>query len=448
MVMRPREVVELVQERLLPLAGREAARLGEIDRWLGGDNPVARLAGRVSASRERDYLTRLSSSPVLRLIVEQAAQQMIVDGVARGGDGGDTSALWGPWDVNGMPTRQGALWTAALGYGSAYVMVSRGVAVGGGPGAVLRAYSPRNLVTVYGDTVEDEYPMWALRSIRQGDKYIYRLWDEENVYFLAQGDNGGVEFVSFEAHGMGVCPVVRFDNSLDLEGRSLGEVERYRTVASRYDKTTLDRLLIQHHNSFRVRTATGLSEPVTAAEKESQKLTLAHDTILTGAEGVQFGSLPETQMDGILRAGEADRDMLAAVSQTPVWSFNGGQLINLSAEALVEARSVSRQKIEGKQRAMGRGVCQVLRLAAHAEGRAEDAADFSLRVQWADLEARSMSQMADALGKITGQLKVPAELLWEMIPGVSKTRADQWRAYRESNPGLEDLLNASLVSGG
>jgi len=132
------------------------------------------------------------------------------------------------------------------------------------------------------------------------------------------------------------------------------------------------------------------------------------------------------------------------MSQTPVWALNGGQLVNLSADALAEARSTSRLKVQDKQRNMGRPLAQNFRLAAHIEGRAEDAADFSLKAQWADLESRSMSQGADALGKIATQLQVPVEKLWDMIPGVSKSTADEWREWRESHPTDAQALAGAL----
>lgn len=105
---------------------------------------------------------------------------------------------------------------------------------------------------------------------------------------------------------------------------------------------------------------------------------------------------------------------------------------------------MSRLKVGEKQRGMGRSAAQNLRLAAHIEGREEDAADFALRMLWADIESRSLTQAADALGKIAAQLKVPVELLWDQIPGISKTKADDWRRYAEENPSAEERMAAAL----
>ena len=171
---------------------------------------------------------------------------------------------------------------------------------------------------------------------------------------------------------------------------------------------------------------------------------LEHSDVLTGGPDVSFGSLPETQMDGIIRAGDVDLDILAAIAQTPVWALRGGDMVNLSADAIVEARSMSRLKVRSKQRALGRAAAQTLRLAAWVEGREEDAADFRLRMQWADIENRSMAQAADALGKIATQLGVPQALLWEMIPGVSATKAKEWKAFAAEHPSEDARMAAAI----
>lgn len=439
--MKASEVIELVGDKLIPAARSERERLDEIDKWLT-ENPIeAFRRAHAKPDPEKDALAQLSHTPILRLVVEETAQQMDLESV--NSPGRDTGALWAPWERNGMPSRQPALWGASLGYGYAYSTALPGV-VAGATAAALRCYSPRDLFAVYGDVVEDEYPLYALRTISQGRTTAYRFVDEEAVHFLARTESGALEYIEERVHDVGVTPVVRWANGMDLEGRTPGEVDRHKDDAKRLSKTLHDRLLIQHHNSWRILTATGLEDPGTDDERERQKIALRNNDILTGDEGVEFSTLPETTLDSILKAAEADRDTIAAMSQTPVWALNGGQLVNLSADALSEARSMSRLKVQQKQRGMGRSAAQLLRLAAHIEGRDEDAADFNMRAVWADVEARSLSQAADALGKIALQLKVPVEKLWDLIPGISRATADEWRKYAEEHPGADVRMAAAL----
>ena len=443
-MVKPADVLSLLGDQLIPQARTERTKLDDIDAWLSKDNPVEMFQRMHTDDAEKKELSRLSYSPLLRLIVEECAQQMVLGGVMS--PGRETAALWAPWERNGMPSRQGALWRASIGYGLAYTVTMPGQVPGErGDRAAIRAYSPRDLYVVYGDVVEDEWPLYGLRTIGAGSAGThYRLIDDEVVHYVARDDSGALRYIEQRAHDVGVPPIVRWSNGMDLEGRTPGEVEKHKVVAHRYVKTTFDRLLIQHHNSWRVKTATGLEDPGSPEEQERQKALLRHEDILTGGEGVAFGSLPETTLDGIIRAGDTDRDTLAALAQIPVWTLNGGQLVNLAADALSEARSASRQKVDEKKRGMNRSIAQNLRIAAFIEGRQEDAEDYGITGQWEDIESRSLSQAADALGKIASQLKVPPALLLDMVPGLSKTQADEWRRYMRENPSPEERMADAL----
>lgn len=294
--------------------------------------------------------------------------------------------------------------------------------------AWISAYSPRTLVVKYEDPLEDEYPVFAARITGVGENRRMRIYDAQNVYTVNIGDGSEpVRVLDVVSHGMGVCPVVQFSNERDLEGNTRGEVEKFRVVAQRLDKTTYDRVLAQHYNSWKVRYATGLNlDDVSETERERNKQKLSNEDILTGGVGVQFGTLPETNLQGLLQAAEADRDTLAAVSQTPVWALNGGQLVNLSADALAEARSMHRLKVKAKQDFNGVNIARVLRLAAYAEGRGTDAVRYDITPVWADVEAYSLGQVADGLQKLS-TMGVPTGVLIDLIPGLSAKRAQEWR---------------------
>lgn len=448
--VRPASIVALIKDSLDAQAREEHDRCVDVDTQLAAEAPVRILPGHPEGDRKRnrEELRRLAGTPTLRLIVEETAQHMVADGVSSD-SGRDTTSMWGAFERNGFPSKQGGLYKAALAYGDAYMLALPGSAPGvEGAAAALSMFSPKHLHVVWGDKAEDEWPLYALRTIQQPHGRAFRLIDEEAVHFLAEDGSGRLEFIESRPHRLGVCPVVRFAPSADIDGESIGEPQKFRVVAERHAKTTHDRLLAQHHNSWKVRTATGLEEPGSMEEKERQRSALEHSDLLTGAEGVTFGTLPETPLDGLLKAEEADLNTLAAVAQKPVWALSGGQLINLSADALAEARSTERLKLQSFQRALGQANAKALRLCSFIEGRMDDAADFGLHTNWQDDEARSLSQAADALGKIASQLKVPPALLWDMIPGVSPTTAAQWKKYADEHPDLEETLAAHLSDQG
>lgn len=445
--MRASDVIELVEDRLDPAVKTERQRCTDVDVLLAADPEQPWIdTGRPEGDREKikANLRRLAGTPLLRLIVEETAQHMVADGVASD-SGRDTSAMWAAFERNAFPSRQGSLYAAALSYGSAYMLALPGHSqTVEGTAAALTMFSPKQFHVVYGDAADDEWPMYALRTISQGDTTAYRLIDEEAEHYLARNEEGRLEYIEARPHRLGVCPVVRYAPNADIDGVSQGEPDRFKVVAQRHTKSTHDRLMAQHYNSWKVRYATGLAEPGSPEEEQRTTAVLSNQDMLTGGPGVSFGTLAETSLDGLLRAEDADLHTLAAVAQKPVWSLSGGQLVNLSADAIAEARSTERLKIQSFQRAVGRSHTQALRLASFIEGRDEDAADFGLHITWQDTEARSLSQAADALGKIASQLAVPPALLWDMIPGVSPTKAREWQSYADAHPTVDETLAAHL----
>lgn len=434
MVMSRSAGVELIRDVLNPTFDLNRAKLDRIDNWCHWSPEKVNIPE--SADREHRDLRDLSETPWLGLVITTVAQ-LLHGELIRTATDRNLDAMWAPWQKNRMHARQHAIHRAALAYGQAFASV-----LPGDQGAVIRGISPRDIVAVYQDPAEDEYPMYTLRKSTTGSKTLYRVMDEEAEYFYSD-QNGPIEYVEHRIHAVGVTPIVRYGNMIDLEGRAPGEVEPFIPVAKRINKTSYDRLLVQHFNSWKIRTATGMEKPGDEEEGKRLKMLLRQSDILTGEEGVQFGTLDETSLDGFIKAWESDIEALAAVSQTPSHNLTG-KMINLSAEALAAAESMLERKAGERKTYFGDSHCQVLRLASHIEGRGEDAQDFTVSMQWADLESRSMAQAADALGKIATMLKVPVEKLWDRIPGVTSEVAKEWAEYAMNNPSPEAQLAAAL----
>lgn len=431
--MSQRSVKELVNDLLLPEQRAETQRLDVIDDWWHWSPEKVEIASK--SSMEHKSLRDMSEDQWLGLVVTTVAQQLAVEAIRSTRADADVDTLWLPWIRNRMPSRQKAIHYAATGYGYAYATV-----MPGDTGAVIRGRSPREVYAVYADATSDEWPMYYLDT-RNGIVLV----DEEAQYRLTTNERGELEFIDYEIHGVGVPPLIRYSNNIDLEARTPGEVEPYIATAKRINKTTYDRMLTQHHNSWKIITATNLEEPKDEEEAERRKLILRQGDILTGGEGVEFGTLAESSLSGFTEAKKDDVQTLAATSQTPSHALTG-DIINLSADAITEARAMLDLKAGERKRAYGDSHAQTLRLAAHIEGREADAADFTLTMQWADLESRSMNQAADALGKLSSMLGIPAELLWDRIPSVTADEATAWKEYRRSNPSAEEQLAAGLYA--
>lgn len=428
---------------LLPAWGDEIQSLDRIDRWWRWNPKPIRLR---KATPEHRMLRDMGVTPWLRLVVTTIAQTLYLEGVDIPGKSDTESArrFWHPWVANRMGRKQVALHKTAIAYGHAYAAVRAVDDPGGQVRAGIDCYSPRESIALYEDPARDTYPQLFMRRRRLAPQTeSYELWDSWNIWQWKRAD-GAYEFVSCTPHlasdpyGRPVCPVIRYTNDLDLQGRAPGEVEPYIPLANRLNKDSYDRLLAQHYNSWKVRTATGLDmTDLSDAERASRKAKLGQEDILTGGDGVQFGTLPETALSGLIEARQADVEELAAVSQTPTTAF--GKMVNVGDAGIAESRAGFYAKRDERQKSFGVSHMDVLRLAAGIEGRADDARDFDLTPLWEDTDVRTINQAVDALGKAAQMLGVPKEQLWDMIPGVSKSRADSWREWAESHPDADAL---------
>lgn len=440
MALGQNDLLDLTKHTFWPAYKAEKDRLDRIDRWYRWDHDKPHAPPQ--ATREYRQITNRAQTPFLALVVTAVAQELYVDDHRRADQPSSTTS-WQYWQANGLDSRQIAIHRAALAYGLSYATVLPGETWSGDAMPVIRGVSPRRMITFYEDPVEDDWPHYAFRAEPakvNGDKgYAIRVYDDGNVYYLQSGpDLTKLEYIEFREHRAGVCPVVRFANMLDLEGRADGEVEPFIPIAARIDQTTFDRLVVQRFSSWVVRTISGMSVPEDKANAEKMRLAV-EDILVAEDADTKFGSLPASDLKGFIEAKDADIRDLCAVSQTPQTQLLG-QIANLSAEALAAAEVSLTRKVEERQHGFGESWEQVLRLSAAEMGDEEGAADTQAQVRWRDMRPQSLSQAADALGKLAQQLAVPVEALWERIPNVTQQDVEHFKLLAAQEGALGALM--------
>ena len=441
--MKQAELEGRVRDEWMPLWNTERDRLDRIDKWVRWDHDKPHQPR--NSTQEYKELAARAQTPWLSLVVTSLVQELYVDGYRRA-DADNDSTAWSIWQANGFDARQVSLHRSAITYGVAYVTVIPGTTFTGETMPVLRAVSPRRMLALYNDPAEDDWPTLAMRCDPLTDGRLrVRVYDDRFIHEMTADEFGGkVELVGSTEHGVGVCPVVRYTNLLDLEGRTDGEVEPYISTAARIDQTTFDRLVVQRFSSWVVRTIAGMSiaETVdsTGETPQAAKLRLKVEDLLVAEDAdTKFGSLPASPLDGFILAHESDIRALAAVSQTPAHELLGS-LANLSAEALAAARASATAKKEERKITFGESHEQTLRLASWVAGDTVNAGDYEAQVRWRDTEIRSLAQAADALGKLATMLGVPAEMLWEKIPGFTQLDVERAKVLATQEGGLADML--------
>lgn len=429
------EVFEQVR-RLLVVRKNEAEKLDEIhDYWRGRqDYPVLPA----NVPREVRHLAQMSRVNMVALVVDVLAQGLFVDGFREPRAGENDAEVWAIWQGNRMDARQIGVHRATAAYGAAYVSVLQG-----DPLPVLRGVSPRRLTAVY-DEFDDEWPVSALEVTRSGRNVNIRLYDQTDVYYLADVDELSMHtdeglklsedavLLGAAEHGMGVCPFVRFRNHEDLDDESclLGEIEPLMPLQDQIDATTFGLMVAQHFQAFKQRYIIGW-----LGDTETTQATAASRMWSFEDPDVKVGEFGEVNLGGYLDSRTATTELLATLSQTPPHHLLG-KLVNLSAEALAAAESGHQRKIAERETTWGESWEQALRLAAEVEG--VDVSD-SAQVRWRDTEARSLAATVDALGKMVQMLGVPAQEVWELIPGVTQQDVERYRATAASSDAIAQL---------
>jgi hypothetical protein len=426
----------------------ERSELDLIRRYWKG---LQRFPGVIPSGTPREVreLARISRVNVCSIIVDSLAQATFVDNF-RSSDETEDNEVWKIWQKNKLDARQAGVHRAAFAYGTSYTVV-----MPGDPVPVIRGCSPRQMTAVYGD--DPDWPVYALEYRGKGvpgtpgsDGREWRLYDKTHVYEL-EGNRreSKFNFVAAKEHGAGVCPVVRFldiddldaDDEVDPERSTYGarpvptrgQIGPVMALQDQIDLSTFDLKVAEHYAAFRQRWVVGW-----LAEDEAEHLKASAAQLWTfkdGPEEIKLGEFSQTDLEGYLDSRKESLKHAATLSQTPVHELIG-DLVNLSAEALVAAEQGHERKVDERKTMLGESWEQTLRLAASLK---KIQVPDNAEVVWRDTSARAYSATIDALGKLAKMLGVPPQELWAKIPGVTKQDVDRWKAEAQQGDAFAQL---------
>lgn len=448
--------LELLDAALKPWTTEQALRSLEI-RGLTSTQIQGALSALVG-------LARKSQTNFLPLVLDAFGQSMKVDNYLTnvkshpltGFRTGDQAGPWQWWQRNRMDAVQTGVHRAALQYGASYVTVLPSLRPGDDETAVyLRGASPRQMTAVYGEPLEwdprqggpvdDAWPIMALEM----KGALIRLYDEEAVHFLgvknvptsALGwrdpsyiNASNFEFIEARAHGVGVCPIVRYRDRVLLDGEEqFGIIEPLLAIQQRLDETTYQMLVAQYWSAFRQRYVMGWI-PKDQADALRQAVS---DTWFFKDPNVKVGTFEATAMQNYIDSKESGLRDLSAIGQLSPQQLGLQGISNISEASLAALEAGKDRKGDEIATSFGESHEQVMRTCAHITGDVEAAKDFGSEVIWRESTARSLAQTVDALGKMATMLGVPEEILWEDIPGWTKQKVERALAARDAADSLD-----------
>ncbi|MDR3082855.1 MAG: phage portal protein [Streptomyces sp.] len=416
-----------------------------------GDHPLPLIADKAREAFRR--LLRQARSNYVGLVADATSERIQVDGFRLGdGEAGDPEA-WRIWQANNLDADADLLISEAVRVGRSFALVAPNPADRSTP--IVTAEDATQAIVAYvpGSRREraaglkcwlDDWTGQLMATVYlPGGLFKYQAPAPKT------GESQGkpkwrprqVEGEAWPApNPLGAVPLVELQNRPDLLGEAHSEVEDVLDIQDRINKTLIDRLMAQEFSAFRQRWATGYELPEDDQGQPVEPFKAAVDRLWVAEDpNVKFGEFSATDLTPYLKATDADVQHMAARTRTPA-QYLLGQLSNVNGETLKATESGLVSKVRQRQRPLGEGLEEVVRLYLAAAGDTRDLA--RIETIWHNPEFRTEGELVDALVKMS-TLGVPREALWERW-GASQTEIAQWR--EQADEQASRILGGDVAS--
>ena len=401
-------------KRLATELGARQARYDLLDAYQRGDHPLPQGAEQCPNAYRR--LQRKARTNYVGLVASAVTERMNVVGFRTGADRDEIGdeAAWRIWQANQLDADAGLVHEASVVMGESYAIV--------GPPAVeddiplITPEDPRQVITASAPgrrrSVDAALKTWS-HDIRQEDRIVLYLPGEVWHFHRRRKSSGVTEDGTFDGSAWDVdeelsgalplsrVPVVRFANRENLFGETQGEFEDVLDIQDRINHTILDRLVVASMQAFRQRWIKGVSTKDAEGNPIdlSSMLSASAGAVWALPAGVDLGEFDEVNLKPLLDAVSEDVRALGAITRTPP-SYLLAELVNVSADAYTVTESGLVAKVGNRLLQAGESWEAVMSLAFEVLGDEARARRPDLEVLWANPKRHTLSELADAAGKL------------------------------------------------
>lgn len=349
-------------------------------------------------------------------------------------------------------------------------------------------YESFELVHVEMDPDDPLTPLWAAKVYQVDDlatgqaaafilpgsmtrtKTVGIVYDDQKMIRFERGGVstafGGQEWevANESTHPMGEVPFALYDYKVKDNGEPWSGLDHMIPQQDALNTVRFNTLLAMQFSAFRQRAVSGFDPRVRDNEgnivyrtdseggmllgPDGQPMPIIHspgkagvDRILAfPGEGTKVWDLPESNLGNYIQVHENFLVNFFATGQIPP-QYLLSRMANLSGDALAGAESTFASLLEEIKLAAGEGNEQVAKLAWKARGET-DKWDPSAECQWADTEARSFSQIVDALTKLIS-VDFPHQAAFEMIPGATSQKVERWMQQMDAEALSSNLTRVA-----
>ncbi|MCX4547286.1 phage portal protein [Streptomyces sp. NBC_01500] len=242
------------------------------------------------------------------------------------------------------------------------------------------------------------------------------------------------------ANPLGVVPLVALENRARLRGNPTSEIASVAPLQDSVNTLWAHLMTAADERAVPARAVLGMDRPTkeildqdgeVIGEEDLPIDRFRRDRLLwlerEGASIAEFSAADLTNYTSVIETAVRH---IAAQTRTPP-SYLTGEMVNISADALVASEAGLVAKVQERQRYFGASLRELMRLEALASGDPARAEALSMgSVVWRDAQFRSEAQYADALTKYKA-INVPDEALWERMPDTTPEEIERWKSMRD-----------------
>lgn len=433
-------------------------------------------------NEEYEDLREQSPANFLGIAMGAPVQRMRADSIRTNlGEAADTAIWNGMWQSNKMDTRQSLPYLSMMIHGRGIVSCWPNKLDKSQPIVRPEAYG---LVHVEMDPDDPFTPLWAVKiyevqelsrtsstlvlpSTVTGTKTVGIVYDADSMMRFEKGGvtgTGSWEVVTEGTHPMKRVPFALYDYKPDATGKPWSALDVLMPQQDAINTIRFNTLLAMQFSAFRQRIVTGFDPRATDKDgnflyklgEDGKPVLDANGNAIPilntpGRAGVdrmlafpggetKVFDLPESNLANYIAVYDKFLTTFFSNAQIPP-QYLLSQMANLSGDALAGAESTLASLVAELQLAAGEGNEDLASMAWYAMGNTDTFLNTS-ETQWADAEARSFNQIADAITKLIS-VDFPHRAAFEMLPGATKTKVDRWMDEMEDEAFMNRLALAA-----
>lgn len=378
-------------------------------------------------------------------VVPDATVERLVPIAFRLNDGTMDSKAWDAWRRNEADVEVGLAFLEALIAGRSYGLVWKS----DGVNTEITFHDVRQATVDY---------VPGKRRVRRAGLLVWRDGNQERaslfypdaVYLWVRRTDTAFGYAVDSAAGwvsagtlgnpLGVVPLVAIENRARLRGKPTSEIASVAPLQDSVNTLWAHLMTAADERAVPARAVLGMDRPTKEILDEDGEIIGEEDMpidrfrkdrlLWLEREGAQIAEFSAADLTNYTSVIETAVRHIAAQTRTPP-SYLTGEMVNISADALVASEAGLVAKVQERQRYFGAALREIVRLEALAAGDAARAEALSMgSVVWRDAQFRSEAQYADALTKYKA-INVPDEALWERMPDTTPEEIERWKSMRD-----------------